>query len=80
LEQLRGAADTGEREGLRTVAHTLKSSSANVGAVRLQKLCKELERVARAGPAPDAAAHVAVIEKEFAMVQAALQGQLAQEE
>ena len=79
LEQLRGAAKLGEREGLRTVAHTLKSSSANVGAVRIQSLCKELETMARAGPVPDAMAYVVAIEQEFAMVQVALRGQLAQE-
>ncbi|QQS55389.1 MAG: response regulator [Candidatus Competibacteraceae bacterium] len=79
LEQLRGAAKVGEREGLRMVAHTLKSSSANVGAVRMQGLCKELETMARAGPVPDAMAYVVAIEQEFAMVRVALRGQLAQE-
>ncbi len=78
LEQLRGAADAGEREGLRTAAHTLKSSSANMGAMRMQGLCKELEMMARAGPVPDARAYVAAIEQEFAMVRTALQEQLAQ--
>lgn len=39
LEQLRGAANTGGNEGLRiAAAHTLKSSSANIGAIRMQKL------------------------------------------
>ncbi|MCB1823636.1 MAG: response regulator [Candidatus Competibacteraceae bacterium] len=79
LEQLRGAAKVGEREGLRTVAHTLKSSSANVGAVRMQGLCKELETMARAGSVPDAMAYVVAIEQEFVMVRVALRGQLAQE-
>ena len=79
LEQLRGAADGGEREGLRTAAHTLKSSSANVGAVRMQGLCKDLEMMARTGPVPDAMAYVAAIEQEFARVRAALRGQLARE-
>ncbi|MDG4553348.1 MAG: response regulator [Candidatus Competibacter sp.] len=79
LEQLRGAADTGEREELRTVAHTLKSSSANVGAMRMQRLCKELEMMARAGPVPDAMVYVMAIEQEFAKVRTALRGQLTQE-
>ncbi len=79
LEQLRGAANTGGNEGLRIAAHTLKSSSANIGAIRMQKLCKDLESIARAGSVPDAPDHVAAIEQEFARVRAALQGQLAQE-
>ncbi len=77
LEQLRIAADSGEREGLRTVAHTLKSSSANVGAIQMQALCKDLEMIARAGAVPDAANYVAAIEQEFARAQVALQEQLA---
>ncbi|HRY19155.1 MAG TPA: response regulator [Candidatus Competibacteraceae bacterium] len=76
LEQLRIAADSGEREELRTAAHTLKSSSANVGAIQMQALSKDLEMMARAGAVPDATNYVAAIEQEFARVQVALQEQL----
>jgi len=33
----------GEREGVARLAHSLKSSSANVGALQLAELCKEIE-------------------------------------
>lgn len=38
-----------EVESIRKLAHTLKSSSANVGAHHLAKLCKQLEQVAMSG-------------------------------
>lgn len=75
LQQMREIAACGEYEKLRIVAHTLKSSSANVGAVRVQSLCKDLEMMAREGIVPDATAHVAAIEQEFTRAQIALQEQ-----
>ncbi len=43
MKELRQAAANGDLEKIRTAAHTLKSSSANVGALELAALCKELE-------------------------------------
>ena len=43
LKDLRQAAASSDLEKIRTAAHTLKSSSANVGALELAALCKELE-------------------------------------
>lgn len=45
--QLRSAMATGEVKGIRHVAHTLKSSSASIGALRLSALCAELEAAVR---------------------------------
>jgi HPt (histidine-containing phosphotransfer) domain-containing protein len=44
LEQARRDADL---KTIRHVAHTLKSSSASIGAVRLSPLCAEVEALAR---------------------------------
>lgn len=44
LEQARGAADAA---GVRLVAHTLKSSSATIGAIQLSKVCAEVETMAQ---------------------------------
>lgn len=44
LEQARGTADAA---GVRLVAHTLKSSSATIGAVQLSKVCAEVEAMAQ---------------------------------
>ena len=45
--QLRSAMATGEVKGIRHVAHTLKSSSASIGALRLSALCTQLEAAVR---------------------------------
>jgi HPt (histidine-containing phosphotransfer) domain-containing protein len=50
LGQLQSARSQGDLQGQRHVAHTLKSSSASVGALALAALCAELERRLRDGP------------------------------
>jgi HPt (histidine-containing phosphotransfer) domain-containing protein len=44
LEQLVAARAGADLEAQRMVAHTLKSSSMSVGALRLSKLCAEVEQ------------------------------------
>jgi HPt (histidine-containing phosphotransfer) domain-containing protein len=72
LAAMRAAADAGDPAALLRPAHTLKSSSANVGAVDLAEQCRTLEADARAGTVPDMAARVAACESAFAAVRAAL--------
>ncbi len=50
LEALRQALSQDDRVALKRQAHTLKSSSANVGALRLAALCKELEAAQQGEP------------------------------
>jgi len=52
-------------EDLVRPAHTLKSSSANVGALQLAEACRELEATARAGAVDDAGGRVAAIAAAF---------------
>lgn len=54
LQELIKGIESGEFERVRKVAHTLKSSSANVGATDLAALCKDLEQAAR-NAVPDVA-------------------------
>lgn len=49
VRQVRDSIATGDLATLRTAAHTLKSSSANLGGTRLSELCLKLESAARAG-------------------------------
>ncbi len=49
LAQIRAAVEAGDSEALRTAAHGMKSSSANVGAERLAGYCRELETIGRGG-------------------------------
>jgi two-component system, sensor histidine kinase and response regulator len=48
-EQLISSLAVGDATGMRNVAHTLKSSSASIGAVKLSRLCAEMEAIARLG-------------------------------
>lgn len=47
LPQLAQAREAADAPGVRLVAHTLKSSSATVGAMELSRLCAEIEVQAR---------------------------------
>jgi CheY-like chemotaxis protein len=59
-------------------AHTLKSSSANVGATGLSVLCKNLEMLARDGEVCSPADHAIRIEREYERVVAELLQELKQ--
>jgi len=59
-------------------AHTLKSSSANVGAMGLSALCKDLEVIARNGDVCGPADHAIRIEREYGRVVAELSQELKQ--
>lgn len=49
IESLRKGLEDGDLELIRTAAHTLKSSSAYLGAVDLSELCRDIEHAARNG-------------------------------
>lgn len=49
VPQIRDAVARGDHAGVRLVAHTLKSSSQNVGARQLAQLCAAVEAMARSG-------------------------------
>jgi signal transduction histidine kinase/CheY-like chemotaxis protein len=76
IAQLERAAVSGDPIALRVAAHTLKSSSANVGATTLSDAARDLEHGARDGTMTQPANAVARIVGEFAQVRAALQAKL----
>jgi len=49
VDEMRRGGATGDAEALRRAAHTLKSTSASIGAARLSAGCLEIERLARKG-------------------------------
>jgi HPt (histidine-containing phosphotransfer) domain-containing protein len=65
VEQLRGALTEGAWDQVSRVAHTLKSSSASIGALALSALCADIERLLRAG---DNAATLPLLERFHAEV------------
>jgi signal transduction histidine kinase/DNA-binding response OmpR family regulator/HPt (histidine-containing phosphotransfer) domain-containing protein len=64
---------------VRRTAHSLKSSSANVGADALAALCKELEQLASAGLPDGALPLLACMEREFDAVRLSLRAILEKE-
>ncbi len=61
-----------DHENLRAIAHTLKSSSANLGAVDFAGICREIETAARAGQPERVARQIGNLPQEFARVETAL--------
>jgi len=76
-EAMEAAGLRGDGDGLRKAAHTLKSSSANVGAMGLADLCRELERIGRQGELENIGPMLNELEKEYRRVLAALQKEAA---
>jgi PAS domain S-box-containing protein len=79
LETLHETAAQGEASALEHAAHSLKSSSGSVGAVRLAALCKDVEAMGRAGDVDHAAGVLAAIDEEYAAVREALAAQVQKE-
>ena len=72
VEALRAAVDSGGSGDLVRPAHSLKSSSLNVGALRLGGLCRTLEETARSDSVPHAAEWVAAVAAGFEEARRAL--------
>jgi len=78
LEAMRSAAAVGDADALVRPAHSLKSSSANVGATSLAEACRQLEADGRTGAVPDAVERVALCEQAYAAARAALLAERSQ--
>jgi HPt (histidine-containing phosphotransfer) domain-containing protein len=72
LDQFHTARGTDDRDALRHVAHTLKSSSASVGALQLSSLCADIERSVREGLSEGLDAKLDAMAAEAARVLTAL--------
>ncbi|MBE9076361.1 PAS domain S-box protein [Romeria aff. gracilis LEGE 07310] len=74
LQAMTVAVSQQDSAALRQAAHTLKSSSADQGAVLLANLCKGLEDLGRSGVMTEAAGQLThQVETEYERVKAALQ-------
>ncbi len=76
IKKLKHALEQGDIAGLTETAHSLKSSSANLGASRLSSLCKELEHQGEKSAAEDLAELVRRIDTEFESAHFGLQREL----
>ncbi len=68
LPQLDAAHAGGDLDGVRHVAHTLKSSSASIGALKLSSLCADIEGMIRSNDVQALGPHVASLRDEIAIV------------
>lgn len=60
IAALRSACDGGDAAQARLTAHALKGSCSNVGALRLQRLARDIEQRLREQPADCSAASIAL--------------------
>jgi CheY-like chemotaxis protein/HPt (histidine-containing phosphotransfer) domain-containing protein len=77
--RLKEAAFRRNLDEVSALVHSLKSSSANVGAVNLSSLCAEMERKVIAGGSGELEALVGRIEAEYLSVRDVLRAELVQE-
>ena len=76
LATMRTAIKHGDSEAIRHAAHSLKSSSSNLGATTLAELCRTLEAEARAGGSVEPGERLETIEREFHQVRIALDSEV----
>ena len=79
VPQVRTASAAGDLAGVRHVAHTLKSSSASIGAMQLAQMCAELETMIRLDQVDSLAARVDAMCVEIDQVLKALNDLLLDE-
>ena len=72
MSQLHEAQHAGDHSTVRHVAHTLKSSSASIGAVKLSQLCAEIEAMIRLESLDELPDRIGRMDRETALVLQAL--------
>ena len=77
IGQIRTAIEGGDAAAMVLPVHSLKSSSANVGAMRLSELAREAEQLAMAGDLTAAEAAFRAVDAAFAVAESALKEHLA---
>jgi len=78
LQAMRRALDAADAAGMSIAAHSLKGSSAMLGAQMVSALCGELEHASGAGSLDGASEAVSRIERVFEDTRAALAGEIGQ--
>jgi CheY-like chemotaxis protein len=76
VDQVHTALDQGDAAQLRKVAHTLKSSSAALGAKTFSQICLKIEEASRSGQIQVVYSLLSVFDVEYDKVKAALKQEL----
>ncbi len=69
--------EAGDAHSVERIAHTLKGSCGNMGAVRMEALCRELEEIGRSEDLAAAPVWISRLEEEFGRVRAAFEEELS---
>jgi two-component system, sensor histidine kinase and response regulator len=80
LEALRKAIKGGDAPSVERVAHTLKGSCGNMGALRIATICAELQDMGHSGELERAPVLGERLEAEFGRVRKALEAEIARSE
>jgi HPt (histidine-containing phosphotransfer) domain-containing protein len=73
LQDLKRGIEQNDANLMKRSSHTLKSNSANFGAMVLSGLCKELEEQSKAGEMDGAGERAALVETEYEKARVALE-------
>ena len=76
VEAILRAVESRDANGLRTAAHSLKSSSAYVGAMRLSEMSRELEMIGRSQVLDGAAEKAERLKNEYKLVMMELDAEI----
>ena len=69
IASLQKALKDQDSETFRRAAHSIKSSSASLGAMRLSEQARQLEMIGKSGDLAEAAGQLENLETEYALVQ-----------
>ena len=73
MKSVHDAVEGTDYDALRQAAHTLKSSSAHLGALAFSEMCKDLERMGRDRTLEGAKDRLSALEHEYKRVRDALE-------
>ncbi|MBL0699751.1 MAG: response regulator [Desulfosarcina sp.] len=76
IQSIKESVRQGNSSLLHEAAHSLKSSSANLGAMRMAAICKELENMGRNARSADATSLINAVATEYKQVTNALQQEI----
>lgn len=76
VDAIMQSVEKDDAKGLQLAAHSLKSSSAYIGAMRLSTLAKELEMMGRANSLNGAKEKAKMLKEEFSLVMEAIRAEI----
>jgi two-component system, sensor histidine kinase and response regulator len=77
LAALREAVEAGDAHSVERIAHTLKGSCGNMGAVRMEAICAELEEIGRSEDLATTPVRISKLEEEFGRVRVVFEEELS---